>query len=57
MQPTSVRAFQARNASSPTRNLELRLVFHTSSLSFLSFLFFNLKQISVFWASYHICLY
>lgn len=35
MQPTSVRAFQACNASSHTRKLGLRLFFHTSSLSFL----------------------
>lgn len=48
MQPTSVRAFQARNASSHTRKLELRLFFHTSSLSFLFFFFFNLKKISAF---------
>lgn len=51
MQPTSVRAFQARNASSPTRKLELRLVFHTSSLSclfFIYFFFLNLKKISEF---------
>lgn len=50
MQPTSVPALQARIASSPTRKLELRLVFHTSYLSFLSFFlfFFNLKKISEF---------
>lgn len=51
MQPSSVRAFQARNASSPTRKLELRLVLHMTSLSFLSLFFFFFKEISEFSAT------
>lgn len=46
MQPTSARVFQACNASSHTRKLELRLFFHTSSLSFLFFFLISKKPLS-----------